>query len=87
MRPTRMSVGSAPRSGSTGTTFCAQSRPMLVRRWQMRVPSGSGTHQGPTCHGTTQPRSDKPQSSTAKHLPGPDTLVAYESKGSHYRPS
>lgn len=45
-----MSVGSAPSSGSTGTTLSAQSVPMLVRKWQMRVPSSRGTHQGPTCH-------------------------------------
>ena len=48
-RRTTMSVGSAPSSGSTGKTLSAQSVPMLVRKWQIRVPSSSGTHQGPTC--------------------------------------
>ena len=46
---TMMSEGRALSASISGSTFCAQSRPMLDRTWQMRLPSGSGTHQGPTC--------------------------------------
>ena len=48
-RRTMMSEGRALSAPSSGSTFCAQSRPMLERTWQMRLPSGSGTHQGLTC--------------------------------------
>ena len=46
---TMMSVLRAPILGRLGRTLSAQSRPMLLRMWQMRLPSGRGMHHGCTC--------------------------------------
>lgn len=45
-----MSVLRTPMLGRLGRTLSAQSRPMLLRMWQMRLPSGRGIHHGCTCH-------------------------------------
>lgn len=47
---TRMSVLRAPMPGRLGRTLSAQSRPMLLRMWQMRLSWGRCMHQGATCH-------------------------------------
>ena len=46
---TRMSVLRAPMAGRLGSTLSAQSRPMLLRTWQMRLPWGRCMHHGVTC--------------------------------------